>query len=221
MKRLLLLLGVAALLVAAPAMAQYVWLDASGDGVCTAADVLSSSTTSVDIYFDPNHDANGTVVTCPQDAGSPMDMISYEFILHASGAGTVTYGTYTDNAHNVVPGGFATPFGETKGGADYHNGYGGNNTTVWPGGPIKVGTLQIAVTGSPVLSFAESTPLSAVFYTAFGSECFGVDFDDTIKLGTPAEVAAGTRDFSDNCGSSTSTPVRATTWGAIKSMYNK
>jgi hypothetical protein len=220
MKRLLLLLGAAALLVAAPAMAQYVYLDTNGDGVCTAADVLTSSVTSVDIWFDSNHNADGSTVTCPQDAGSPMDLFSYEFILHSSGAGTVTYGTYTDNAHNVVPGGFSTPFGETKGGADYHNGFGGNNTTVWTG-LIKVGTLAITVTGTPQLSFAESSPLNANFYTAFGSECFGVDFDDTIKLGTPAEVAGGTRDFSDNCGSSVSTPVRATTWGAIKSMYNK
>lgn len=221
MKRLLLLLGAAALLVAAPAMAQYVWLDTNADGVCTSADVLTSSTTAVDIYFDPNHNAAGDLLTCPQDPSSPLDMISYEFILHASGSGTVTYGTYTDNAHNVVPGGFATAFGETKGGADYHNGFGGNNTTPWNGGPIKVGTLTLTVTGTPVLSVAESTPLNPVFYTAFGSECFGVDFDDTIKLGSAAEVTAGTRDFSDNCGTTASTPVRATTWGQIKSMYNK
>jgi hypothetical protein len=217
-RTLLPFLGAAAILAAAPpAGAQYVYLDLNGDGVCTASDVSTSATTSVDIYFDTDHNADGSTVTCPQDAGSPMDMFSYEFILHASGPGIVTYGTYTDNMHNVVPGGFSVAFGETKGGADYHNGFGGTNEYV-TSGRHKVGTLAIAVRGTPYLFIAASSPLNANFITAFGSECFGVGFNDTITLGSASDVGV-TADFSDNCGTGFVSPVRATTWGAIKAAY--
>lgn len=217
-RSLLRLLGAAVILAAAPpAGAQYVYLDLNGDGVCDMSDVSTSATTSVDIYFDTDHDADGSVVACAQDAGSPMDMFSYEFILHASGPGTVTWGTYTDNMHNVVPGGFATPFGETKGSADYHNGFGGTNEYV-TSGRHRVGTLAIAVQGTPYLYLTASSPLNANFITAFGSECFGVGFNNTITLGSGSDVGV-TADFSDNCGTGFISAARATTWGAIKAAY--
>ena len=118
MKRFLLLLGVAALLVAAPAFAQYVYFDTNGDGVCNSSDVLTSSNTSVDIYFDTNHDGSGNPTTCP--TGEALSILSYEFIGHVSGSGTVTFGAFTN-----LQAGMTTNLGTGSNSTDYHTGFGG------------------------------------------------------------------------------------------------
>ena len=191
MKRLLLLLGAAALLVAAPAFAQYVYLDVNGDGMCDASDVLNDTVTSLDVWFDTSY------------GGGTCTIFSYEFILSSNG--NVTYGAYTN-----MMGTFTTPFGAASGGNDYHNGFGG--TASLPAGPYKVGSLAITVAPgtTPIVSVAATTTLNASYYTAFGSDCSGADFDNTIKLGS---------DFMNACGTAAPTPIRATTWGAIKNIY--
>ncbi len=210
MKHLLPLLGVAALLLAAPAFAQYVYLDVNKDGVCTSADVLNSTVDSVTVYFNTNHDKNGTLVTC-SDGTSQMTINSYEFILHASGTGTVTYGGY-DNYQS----GMTTQVGPagTGGTTDYWIGFGG--ITANPPGLYKVGSLAITVTGTPLLSIVGSTSIMAVANTSFGSQCPGNDFDNTIKL---VGTTNGVGDFTDTCGTASGTPVKLTTWGAIKNIY--
>lgn len=198
MKRLLLLLGAAAMLVAAPAFAQSVYLDTNNDMMCNSSDVLTDASTSIDIWFD----------------STPCDIFSYEFI--ASSNGNVTYGAYTN-----LMGTFTVPFGEAKGGNDYHNGFGGTVPLAAASGPFKVGTLAITVAPgtTPVISLAVSSTLNASFYTAFGSQsCSGNDFDNTIKLGT--SVGPGMGDFTSACGTAAPTPVKTTTWGAIKNMYH-
>jgi hypothetical protein len=196
MKRLLLLLGAAAMLVAAPAFAQSVFLDtAPFDGVCNSSDVLSDASTSVDVWIDT----------------TPCDIFSYEFILSSNG--NVTYGAFTN-----LMGTFTTPFGVASGGNDYHNGFGGTIPLV--AGPYKVGSVAITVAPgtTPVISVAASSTLSASFFTAFGSQsCNGQDFDNTIKLG--ASVGPGMGDFTSACGTAAPTPIRSTTWGAIKNIY--
>ena len=194
MKRMLLLLGAAAMLVAAPAFAQYVYLDTNGDMVCDASDVLTDASTSIDVWFDT----------------TPCNIFSYEFILSSNG--NVTFGAYTN-----LMGTFTTPFGVASGGNDYRNGFGG--TVALPAGPYKVGTVAITVAPgtTPIVSVGISSSLSAGYYTAFGSECVGQDFDNTIKLGTM--VGPGMGDFTSACGTAAPTPVRSTTWGAIKNIY--
>src|SRR5439155_27194768 len=90
MKHTLLLSGVIAVLaIGAPAYSQYIYMDRNGDGVCTSADVLSSSSTSVDTWLNTNHNANGpTVTSCTPS--QPMDIFSYDMLVHSSGAGCVT-----------------------------------------------------------------------------------------------------------------------------------
>jgi hypothetical protein len=201
MKRLLLLLGAAALLVAAPAFAQYVYLDSNGDGVCTTSDVLTDASTFVDVWMVTNANRDGSTATC----SAPLTMLSYEFILSSNG--NVTYTGYT----NALAGLFDTPFGAASGGNDYRNGFGG--IAPLAAGARKVGRVAITVNPGtfPVISPAASTTLNAGYFTAFGSECPGLEFDNTIKLGS---------DFMDLCGT---TPfgiaVKATTWGAIKNIY--
>ncbi len=210
MKRFLLLLGAVAILVAAPAFAQYVYLDVNGDGVCNGNDILNSTITSVDVWFDTNHDAAGNPTTCP--SGDPLSIFSYEFILHQVGSGTVAYGAMTNDFPTAT-----VNLGLGSNSTDYHNGFGG--TTIEPPGKYKVATLAITVTGLPQLQVVPETSLSGTFLTAFGSSCPGLDFDGTIKLGPNPGGTTGPGDFTSACGTAPSTPVRTTTWGAIKNLY--
>ncbi len=203
MKRMLLLLGAAALLYAGPAAAQYVFLDTNGDGICSSYDVLNATVTSIDIYFDTNHDMMGQTTTCP--TGEPLSFFSYEFTLRSNGGGggTISYGAYT----NLMPT-MTVDFGTASGGTDYHTGFGGS--TILPPGRYKVGSLAVTIKGVPGLSIVASTTLSPDYLTAFGSQCPGRDFDGTLKLGS---------DFMSACATATLTDVKFTTWGAIKNKY--
>jgi len=92
MKKSLLLLGViAALAIGAPAHSQYIYMDVNGDGVCTSADLLTSSSTSIDVWLNTNHDANGSVKTCSSNASQPLDIFSYDLVVHQAGSGSVGF----------------------------------------------------------------------------------------------------------------------------------
>lgn len=205
MKHCLLLCAAAlALALAVPASAQYVFLDVNGDGACTSADVLDNTVTSIDVWFDTNHDKNGNPVTCP--TGEDLTMSSYTFILSSTGG--VSYGTWVDEA------GFTAPAGGAAAGNDIWLAR-VTSTTALPPGKIKVGHMPITVTGSPVISILSSDPsLDGTALTSFGSQCLGQDFDNTMKLGP-----CGVGDFCDACGTSAGTPATKTTWGKIKDLY--
>ncbi|HEY7728378.1 MAG TPA: hypothetical protein VID50_07970 [Candidatus Eisenbacteria bacterium] len=205
MKRFLLLLVVSAMLTAAPALAQYVYLDTNpgADGVCNASDVLTSSVTSVDVWMDTNHNADGTPVACP-DGVNMLDIFGYEIILHTTGSGSVTFGTFTNN----MAGFSALPGSPTSGGGDYYVSYAG--LSAFAPGLYKLGTLGVTIIGTPVLTPEPSTTLNTIFNTSFGSNCVTPGGENIFRLGF---------DFMDKCGTSALTPTRPTTWGAIKNLY--
>jgi hypothetical protein len=185
------------------APAQYIYLDSNGDGVCTSQDVLSPSSTAVDLWLDLNHDADGSTVTCAQGA-EPLSMAGYSVVLTYDSGGSITYGTYT----NLIAEFTVTP-GETQGGTYLSTIYLSGGALLSPG-LYKIGTLALTnVTGSPILSIAPSFPANPP-YTEFYSECAGAGTDNSIRL---------TRDFDDQCGTTVGTPVSETTWGKIKSLY--
>jgi hypothetical protein len=201
MKHALLLVGVvAALAISGPAYSQYMYLDVNGDQICDATDVLTPSTTSVDVWLDTDSNGDGSPAAC--NSGSEnLTMNSYEFFLHADGA--VTYGAWADNQA------FGTDFGTTSAGADAYIGRGG--AAALAAGLYKLGTLALSGVGaSTSLSIIATSSVNPVGFTSFGSECFGNDFDNTYKLPT---------DWTDVCGTAVTTPVTQTTWGAIKSIY--
>lgn len=222
MKNCLLLLAVVALVaVAAPAHSQTLYMDTNGDGKnslleksngnnAAPDDVLNASTTSVDIYFDSNHNPDGSTLQCPQDAAQPYDMFSYEATVRASGSGSVTFNGWTDNmgwAIGIITIGdhtFATA------GTDAWFGRGNQNAVM---GKSKVGTLSITVTGTPKLDFVTSSTIDGSAQTAFGGHCYGPLFDNTNRLGEqyPTGNAYGTE---------APVPVVPTTWGKIKNLYH-
>jgi hypothetical protein len=222
MKNCLLLLAVVAMVgVAAPAHSQTLYMDTNGDGKnslleqqngnnAAPDDVLNASTTSVDFYFDPNHNPDGSVVLCPQDASQPYDMFSYEATVRASGSGSVTFNGWTDLMGWSI--GIITIGDHTfaTAGTDAWFGRGNQNAVM---GKQKVGTLSIAVTGSPKLDFVTSSTIDGSAQTAFGGHCYGPLFDNTNRLGEqyPTSNAFGTE---------APVPVVPTTWGKIKNLYH-
>ena len=196
MKKSLLLLGViAALAIGAPAHSQYIFMDVNHDAVNSTADLLTSSVTSVDVYLDTNHTKAGAVVTCVQNASQPMDIFSYDMVVHTSGSGSVALTSYTNSAS-----GFSQLNALTVAGADAGVGYtapiGGNLAP----GRYKLGTFAVTVTGSPQLTFIglSSNPSIPSFGTGFGTSCDASDFANTEVLGT---------DFLDGDGTATGTPT--------------
>ena len=220
MKNCLLFLAVVAMLaIGAPAHSQYLFLDVNGDGhnhgnaaePGTGSDQLNSSVTSIDIYFDTNHNPDGSAAVCDQSSNA-LTINSYEALLRASGTGTVTFNGWTDN--------MAFPFNLVIGGT---NGFLAGGTDAWIGkgsgspsapGRYKVGTLSVTVTGTPVISWLplNGSSLNANAESAFGTQCEGNDFDQTYKLGS---------DFPLNHAYGTEAPIAVVskTWGAIKEMY--
>jgi hypothetical protein len=207
MKSLHLLGFIAALSIGTPAFSQFIYYDVNADGVCGGNDVLTSSVTSVDVWLDTNHDQDGSVDVCSAGTGQPLDMFSYSLIFHSSGSGSVAMNSWT----NTAPG-FAQITGLTlagqDGSVDFAAPVGGNLI-----GLVKLGTLNITVTGGPILSFLidnTSNPSIPTPITGFGSQCDGTTYLNTVAL----EV-----DFEDSCPTKLMVPVESTTWGKIKQLY--
>ena len=185
--RLLALTAVCLVAFSAPASAQYMYLDVNGDGVNTATDVLTTSSTGVDVWLRTNFNGDGGAATC-QVSASELTMNSYEFFVRATGA--MTLGDWTDNM--AFPG----SFGDFTVGTDaYH----GRNGSIQPPGTYKLGRLALSgVATNAALSIVPASPVNPPGYTSFGSLCEGNDFDNTMKLGS---------DWTDVGNTHTSGPV--------------
>mgnify|MGYP001573316543 CR=1 FL=1 len=201
MKHSLLLVAVVALVAfAAPAHSQYMFLDTNADGVCNTSDLLGPASTSVDVWLDTDSNQDATPAVC-SSSSNLFTINSYEVILRATG--TLTYGAWTDNMA------FATVLGNAQAGTDFYAGRGSG--TVLAPGTYKLGSVAISgVASGATLSIVSSTSASPTALTSFGSQCEGLDFDNTLKLPT---------DWNNVCGTASPTPTTATTWGHIKNIY--
>jgi len=220
MKNCLLLLMVGTALVSGvPAYSQYLFLDVNGDGQNsqnpaepgTGADILLPGVTSIDVYFDTNHNPDGTAATC-NASSNKLTINSYEILLRSSGSGTITFNSWTDNmgfTFGIIIGGDHTLM---TAGTDVWIGRG--SATAMPPGRYKVGTLGVTVTGEPALTWLPlgGSTLNANAETAFGTQCEGNDFDNTYKLGNdfPSNSAFGVAGFF---------AAVEMTWGEIKQKY--
>src|SRR5260221_410850 len=171
--------------------AQYMYLDANGDGIHTAADQLNASgATSLDIWLDTTHDRNGSLQTCnshsgASTSGSPLDLFSYTIVLQAGG-GTVSWGTFSaaDPAYTVDGTDLAdahdTEFNRSRPAG-----------TVTPPGLVKLGTIPVTVvSGAPSIHVGTSTPVDPFgFGTGFGTDCGAGQFPNTYVLASPGDTA--------------------------------
>ena len=229
MKNCLLFLAVvAAMAVAGPAYSQYVYLDVNGDGLnfdrealvgnTVLPDNIDNGTTAIDVYFVTDQMADGSAAICGGPTPRPFTMGSYEAVLRYTGSGTVTFNSWSDGLGFGIPiitagdGTFATA------GTDTWFGRG----TAPPGlapGTYKVGTINVTVTGTPTVIFGTSSSISGNAQTAFGSQCDGVLFNSTIRLG-PEDQVGIEYNFSESFGTTAPIPVVKSTWGKIKTLYH-
>lgn len=214
MKRRLQLAAIlVTLMLGTPARGQYIYLDVNGDGRnsqtdgALPADQLGPSVTRVDVYLVTDKNRDGNAASC-SNSSDPFSLFSYEFTLHAFGSGTVTYGTWTDNlgfGFELVSCGDGTLCSV---GSDVWVAR-GTTTPISPG-TYRVGSLIVSVTGTPVLDVVAHSQLIPNAQTAFGSNCLGSNFDDTVRLGA---------DFTDSDGTEAPNTAVSTVWGKIKQLY--
>jgi len=179
----------------APAFAQYMYLDANGDGINSPADTLAlTAPTTLTIYLDSDHDRDGTLRTCnahtgASTAGSALDFFSYTIVLTSSG-GTVVWGTFTPDNSAYTPLGpdladtLDTEFTRVRPAG-----------SVTPAGLVKLGTISVAVvSGAPRIDIGTSTAADPFgFGTGFGTSCEGSEYRNTYVLGTDWFDADGTK----------------------------
>ena len=216
MKHSLLLLGiVGAMAISAPAYSQYIFMDSNASSSCTSADVITGSTTLVDVWLDTNHNADGSTQVCNSNPSQPLDIFSYGLLIHYSGSGSVVFSgwtNYMDTAHvPSLPGNFAILDAFKTAGNEMSVSY-----ALPPGvkanpGRYRLGAVQVVVTGTPRLEFsAVASDPNFVPFTGYGSTCDGTVYGNTVAL---------SYDFTDNCGTASGTPTESTTWGKIKQLY--
>jgi len=185
--RLLLFLASLTLVTAPiPAGAQYLYLDLDGDSLNTSADVLSSLVpVNVHVYLRTDRNRDGSTASCASGQ-HPVSVGSIEFILRSTG-GAVTWGA-------LVPGNlFGNAVHTARNATDFYAGFFDSTDAFLPPGRYRVAMVPVtAVSGTPLLSFATSTSLSAAYLTSFGSQCRGQDEDHTLKLERDWQDADGT-----------------------------
>ncbi len=82
--------------LASTGSAQFLYLDANGDGRNDRTDRLATAeSTRVDIWLQTDKNADGSPALCRGPVDQPFTINSYEFILRSVG-GTVEWGTYTN-----------------------------------------------------------------------------------------------------------------------------
>lgn len=182
----------AALLVAAPAGAQYMYLDTNGDGVHTGADVLNpNGPTHIDVWLDTNHDRDGSLQACNSHTGAPvsppaelgLDIFSYDIYLVVT-HGAVSWGDFQDKmGFDPLPNDEFNTRTETQ----IHIVRASNLGDEKPAGHYKLGSLTVSCSaGTPSIFFS---PMVGWDYSSFGTHCsateefphsyvYGVDWFD-------------------------------------------
>jgi hypothetical protein len=162
-----------------PTLAQYMYLDSNGDGVHTAADVLNGTgQTQVQIWLNTNHRRDGTEVACVT-ADAPLNLMgSFTAVLRTSG------GTFAcSNPVSLQPL-MSTPYVITAGSTEFHVGYFG--LAFLGTGLFPLTRFTVTVTsGTPSIGIVPTATTLGTFplITSFGSNCGGLQFDNTMKLG--------------------------------------
>jgi hypothetical protein len=181
----LLLISLFLVVHAPPSSGQYMYLDANGDGINTAADLVNAGTTVVDVWLDTDSNRDGSPAVCVNGPGTPLTLGSYVFTLRAVN-GTIQWGSFTNQLPRAVVQFF---HGTTP--TEYWNGFGVTFPS-HPPGLYRLATLTFSVaSGTPSIEIIPRASATPVDDTSFGSACAGTRFDNTIRLGEDWHDADG------------------------------
>ena len=206
-------------LAAAPVVeAQYLYLDANGDGLSflrehangneVPLDVLYAAVLTIDVYIATDRNPDGSAAQCP--SGGTMTMQTYQFFLGSAGPGNLVATGWTDNM-GFQEGGISAGDGTfATAGQEIWVGRSGAYGSDLPPGLYKLGTLSVTIQGTPALYF--KTASGGNFpdaQTAFASGCAGTS---VLRLGTEIPPSSA-------FGIEIPDPVVPITWGKIKQHY--
>jgi PKD repeat protein len=168
-------------LPSARSWAQYMYIDANGDGVHSGADAMNPNGTplNVDVWLDRLHNRDGSLAVCDADG----DLTVWNsFAVHINVVGGAA--SFTNYLNHVTP--FAISC--SAGGQAFLSNTGGM-AVCQAGQPrtdpglVKIFSVTVTgISGSPTLAFVPGNSLD-VNSTSFGTMCTGLDFDNTYKLG--------------------------------------
>lgn len=174
----------------AASFAQYVFLDANGDGRNDASDQLSpTGTTDLDIWFYTDENRDGSASGCVSDPSQALTINSYSIVLRVLN-GAIDFGPMRNRLpFSGEPASFAT-YEDTTSTTNYHNGWGFRDS--FAPGRYLVATLTVRVLdGNPTLFIDGRSSVQPTDITSFGTQCAGPDFDHTYVLGEEFYDAAG------------------------------
>jgi PKD repeat protein len=181
--RTLAFLLLSSVVLTSPLHAQYLYIDANGDGVHSGADTMTpnGSPLTIDVWLDRTHNKNGSLATC--DTGDGDLAVWNSYVVHANVVGGAASFTNFVNHVTVFPIAIISGnqfFASNSGGMAA----GAAGMAQSAPSPIKLFTVTVTgLSGAPTLAFVPMNSLDAN-PTAFGTPCSGNDFDNTYKLGT-------------------------------------
>jgi hypothetical protein len=169
-----------------PFTGAYLYLDTNGNAVHDVGDALNETgPTTVDVWLRTNANRNGSETWCSTTGGIANSINSYEVVLRAVG-GTVSWSNFTNRIAS-----FGVPLGEFADSTYYANGWGSG--TYLAAGTYRIATITVTPqSGTPYLAVAPNVPAASTLITAYGSTCDGLEFDNTLKLGTDWNDVDGT-----------------------------
>jgi len=168
-----------------PLLAQYMYMDANGDGINTAADVMGpvGVPVTVDVWLDPTRNRDGSPASCSVEPSANMAVWnSYSIAANVAG-GTASFSGFVNRLSlfgiPCLPGNVEFLSNETEMAACRA----GFPTNL--GGPLRICTFTVTtLSGAPTLGIVPANSLSIDYGTTFGSQCPGNGFDNTMRLGS-------------------------------------
>lgn len=161
---------------AGTAPAQFMYLDADGDGVPTSADVVPpDGSLTFDVWLVTDRNRDGSAPSCAQDPGGAMTLGGYGFVLKVTN-GSVTFSAVA----NQIP---SFALGQVQSANSLELSYSIFGESPLPPGKYRLATVTAQTTlGTPAISIVPATQSGPLVQTGFYSSCPGVAYDYLLRL---------------------------------------
>ncbi|MEK7348227.1 MAG: T9SS type A sorting domain-containing protein [Candidatus Eisenbacteria bacterium] len=159
-----------------PTAAQYMYLDANGDGVHTDADVVPvSGTVTFDVWLVTDRNRDGSAATCAQSPGTSLNLRSYSFVLLVFN-GRIQFSTPVNRVASFT----LPPLGSVM---SQELSFFAEGAAALPAGRYRLASVSGQTTlGTPRLSFAPGSSSTPFLVTGFGSDCPGAGYTGSVEF---------------------------------------
>ncbi len=159
-----------------PTAAQYMYLDANGDGVHTDADVVPmSGAVTFDVWLVTDRNRDGSAATCAQSPGTLLNLRSYSFVLRVSN-GRILFSVPVNRVATFT----LPPLGSVM---SQELSFFAEGAVALPAGRYRLASVSGQTTlGTPLLSFAPGSSSTPFLVTGFGSDCPGAGYTGSVEF---------------------------------------